>query len=300
MLKLIMTKGLPASGKSTWAKTFIAERTTDYGEKWKRINKDDLRAMLDNGAWSRENEEFILESRDMLITTAMLHKFNVIVDDTNLVPKHEQSLKDQVRLISGNDEKIGISEPVDVKFEVKDFTDVPLETCIYRDSQRANAVGKKVIMQMYNQYLKPVPPVVTYDPKLPTCIVCDLDGTLALFGKKNPYDRDFENDWVNEPVANIIRTYGLSGIKIIFVSGRTDKYKGETMDWLTKNKLDFAEPIMRKDGDVRKDVVVKTEIYAEHIKNKYNVMFVLDDRDQVVNFWRSLGLPCFQVAEGDF
>ena len=50
-MKLIMTKGLPASGKSTWAKQYL-----DDNPGTKRVNKDDLRAMLDNGKWSKRNE----------------------------------------------------------------------------------------------------------------------------------------------------------------------------------------------------------------------------------------------------
>lgn len=52
MLKIILCKGLPASGKSTWTRELIDKNP----EKYKRINKDDLRAMLDNGKWSNKNE----------------------------------------------------------------------------------------------------------------------------------------------------------------------------------------------------------------------------------------------------
>jgi len=57
---------------------------------------------------------------------------------------------------------------------------------------------------------------------------------------------------------------------------------------------------MRKTGDSRKDSIVKREIFEEHIKGKYRIQFVLDDRNQVVEMWRQLGLTCLQVAEGDF
>ena len=57
---------------------------------------------------------------------------------------------------------------------------------------------------------------------------------------------------------------------------------------------------MRKTGDNRKDAIVKREIYETHIKDKYQVDYVLYDRNQVVEMWRSLGLTCLQVADGDF
>ena len=66
------------------------------------------------------------------------------------------------------------------------------------------------------------------------------------------------------------------------------------------NGVKFIDLLMRKDNDDRKDSIVKKEIYDNEILGKYNVLFVLDDRDQVVKLWRSLGLVCLQVANGDF
>ena len=57
---------------------------------------------------------------------------------------------------------------------------------------------------------------------------------------------------------------------------------------------------MRTLGDMRKDSIVKQELYEQNILGKFNVSFILDDRQQVVDMWRSLGLTVFQVAEGDF
>ncbi len=54
---------------------------------------------------------------------------------------------------------------------------------------------------------------------------------------------------------------------------------------------------MRRDKDNRKDSLVKEELYLEHVAGNYEVAFVVDDRNQVVAMWRSLGLSCFQVAE---
>ena len=82
-----------------------------------------------------------------------------------------------------------------------------------------------------------------------------------------------------------------------------------TLDWyeteMTKTGFDsygwvFDDLYMRLPNDLRKDSIVKQEIYEMCIKDKYNVLFVLDDRDQVVNMWREQGLKCLQVAEGNF
>ena len=285
MNKIIMMKGLPASGKSTWAKQFLRDRNF-LGEKWKRVNKDDLRAMLDESRWSRENEKFVLALRDDLIVLAIVKGYNVIVDDTNYAPKHEESFRE-------------VAKRWKVGFEIKDFSDVSPEECIKRDLARPNSVGSKVIMQMYNQYIKPKAEPIKKNPQLPLCIVCDLDGTLCLFDG-DPYERDFTQDRVNEPVADIVRRFAESGTKVFYVSGRKDKFRGQTEQWLKKYMLDYASPLMRKTDDERKDAIVKKEIYEESIKGKYNVQFVLDDRNQMVDMWRSLGITCLQVAEGDF
>ena len=131
-------------------------------------------------------------------------------------------------------------------------------------------------------------------------IICDLDGTLALFGDANPYDRDFSKDTLNPAVADVLKRYHKDKIEILIVSGRSDKFKEMTLKWLETNKIPFTWLTMRKEGDVRKDVIVKQEIYEVTIKYLYKVLFVLDDRNQVVEFWRSQGLTCFQVAEGNF
>lgn len=65
----------------------------------------------------------------------------------------------------------------------------------------------------------------------------------------------------------------------------------------TKN---YEALYLRPNGDKRKDYVVKRQIYEESVKDKFNVLFVLEDRDQVVKMWREIGLTCFQVEYGDF
>lgn len=277
--KIIMTKGLPASGKSTWAREMCAQG-------YKRVNKDDLRAMIDDGKWSKGNEKFVLSMRDFLVRSAIKQGHSVIVDDTNLDQSHEVTLR-------------GIADDLAVEFEIKDFTDVPLSVCLERDSKRPNSVGKKVIMDMYNRYLKPTIPLVKFDPSLPDAIICDLDGTLAIHNGRSPYDTDkCDTDLVNMPVYQIICRY--QDQAIFFVSGREDKFREKTKEWLKETGINYNDLLMRKTGDIRNDAIVKQEIYENSIKGRFNIVFVLDDRDRVVNMWREQGLTCLQVAPGDF
>ena len=57
---------------------------------------------------------------------------------------------------------------------------------------------------------------------------------------------------------------------------------------------------MRKKGDMRKDAVIKKEMFEKHVKNNFNVCFIFDDRQLVVEMWREMGITCLQVAPGDF
>lgn len=280
--RVIILKGLPACGKSTWCREMLRKNPGQY----KRISKDDLRAMLDDGVWGKANERFILNVRDALILLALRESYSVLVDDTNLHRKHEETIRE---LVKGQ-----------AVVEIKDFTDVPLEECIARDKRRANYVGEDVIRSMYREFLRPPLPALVIDPTLPQAIICDLDGTLALLNGRNPYDAaQCEQDRVNRPVADILRRYEKT-LSILLVSGRKELHREQTKRWLAAHDISYSELWMRRTDDNRKDALIKREIYDEQIAGKYSILFVLDDRDQVVDFWRSLGLTCLQVAEGDF
>lgn len=276
---VILLRGLPASGKTTYAKKLMEE----HPGKLKRISRSEMRDMLDFGRYNKENEQFILAVRDRLIIQALEAGYGVIVDDTNLAPEHVQAIRD---LVVGQ-ATVGI----------KDFTDVPLEECIRRDKLRQTPVGEQVIRKMHNQhlYVKPEPPA--YIEGLPDVLICDIDGTLALPNGRNPYDASLcEDDLVNPVIWDILA----KGYPALLVTGRSEKHRPQTERWLKKHGIGYARLFMRQDGDSRKDTIVKQEIYQEHIVGQYNVKYVLEDRAQMVAAYRALGLTVLQVADGDY
>lgn len=133
-------------------------------------------------------------------------------------------------------------------------------------------------------------------------ITCDIDGTLAHMQDRSPYDWDkVGDDVVDKTIKEILRTfYSTSEYAIILISGRNDVCRQITERWLSKNYIFYDALYMRNHNDCRPDEVIKKEIYDKHIKDKYDVEFVLDDRNKVVKMWRGIGLKCLQVAEGDF
>lgn len=279
MKKVIILKGLPGSGKSTWARKMVDDHPGEY----KRVNKDDLRDMLDNGRQGKGNEQFILHIRDSIILTALQEGKSVIVDDTNLNPIHEKHIRDMV----GDSAQI----------EIKVFS-TTVEECVARDKARGEkSVGEKVIRGMFNRYMRNNDVSET----LPDAIIVDIDGTLAKMADRSPYEWErVGEDELHYHIADLINKYSSFGVKILIVTGRDGSSQELTKQWLSKHKIHWDKFFIRPAKNREKDTVIKKRIFEQEIRQKYHVLFVLDDRQQVVDMWRSLGLPCFQVAEGDF
>jgi predicted kinase len=285
--KLLLLKGLPASGKSTYAKELA-------NSGWLRVNKDDLRAMLHNGKWSKRNEDVVLTLRDDIILQGMMNGAPVVVDDTNLHPKHEETIRRMVADFN----TAGIHE---YTFETK-FFDVSVDECIKRDLARPVSVGAKVIRDMHNQFLRPAVSPPTYIEDAPNVLIVDIDGTLAHMTNRSPYDyTKVSTDTLDSTVAELVRTYDrMLDVGPVIVSGRDASCRSDTEKWLKDNHIRYRALYMRDAGDKRDDRIVKQEIYDNNIKGVFNVLFVLDDRDRVVRMWRDNGLKVLQVAEGDF
>jgi predicted kinase len=287
---VFLTVGLQASGKTTWAEKFLLTHSN-----YRRVNRDLLRRMAFGGevmaqkTWKPKQEKLIVEMRDLMIMTYLKNGHSVIVDDTNLNPKILPHIQDLVCAGFG---------PVIV--EQVDFTDVPLYVCLERDKNRQNWVGEEVIKKTYYQYLCQPPQEKVWGEDLPKIIVCDLDGTLAEIGDRDPYDASkCELDTLNGAVYDVL--YSLeSRYPVVLISGRQEKDRLPTERWLVKHQVPYTALYMRETGDTRPDDVVKKELYEQHIKDKYFIHFVLDDRTRVVNLWRNLGYKCFQVAPHDF
>ncbi len=134
-------------------------------------------------------------------------------------------------------------------------------------------------------------------------VLVDIDGTLALrTGDRSPYDWDrVGEDEPNPPVIELVQIIHAAGRhRIILMSGRDERCRWQTEMWLHAQQVPFDELHMRAVKDNRKDSIVKEELYRQHVEGKFDVAWVVDDRRQVVEMWRSLGLTVLQCAEGDF
>ena len=141
-------------------------------------------------------------------------------------------------------------------------------------------------------------------------IIIDLDGTLANCEhrrhhlEKSPKDwasfyaemhYDQPQDWCRRLIA-AMEQYA----EILIVSGRPSSYRATTISWLLSHNIIWTDLLMRAEGDFRADNIVKEELYRERIAPIYDVLFAVDDRQQVVDMWRSLGITTLQCAPGNF
>jgi predicted kinase len=294
--RLLITRGLPASGKTTFAR-----KLQPYVV---RVGRDDLRVMLHGRRLFTQWAEGQVTAVQRTVVEALLRAgASVIVDDTNLRPATARGWAEMAARFGAT-------------FEVHDFTDVPLEECLRRDADRPAdlRVGETAIRNMYDRYLKnrnlplPVPFVepdeASYepDPDLPPAILVDIDGTVALMGSRSPYDwHRVGEDVPNQAVIDAVRAMHSAGNAIVFCTGRDEDARRETEAWL---ELFVGVPyeglLMRPRGDSRRDSVVKQELFEQDIRDRWRIVGVFDDRQHVVRMWRSLGLTVFQVAEGDY
>lgn len=302
---LHVTRGLPAAGKTTWAKAWVLDDPLTRA----RVNRDDLRAMMFiKPTYEWQQEQQVTAVQRAAVRDLLTGGYDVVVDDMHLRPKYVQEWH---RFVSTHGAVVELHEfPVDV------------DEAIRRDADRHRTVGAEFIRHQAGKYLPkgrflPVtfneatadqPSVDPYDPDpgLPWAIIVDVDGTVA---RKAPgrdiYDlTKVSQDLPNWRVIEAVQSAKRDGLEVIYCTGRQDTHGGQvrvdTALWLADHVEVPGMLLMRADGDQRRDAIVKRELFDQHIRHRYNVRRVYDDRQQVVDMWRGLGLTCMQVAPGDF
>lgn len=147
-------------------------------------------------------------------------------------------------------------------------------------------------------------------PSTPNCFVFDIDGTLADNSHRARHLKKVTKDWdayhaevMADRVIPHMRqlVWALCDSLLVFCSGRHESLRRQTTDWFLREGLVVPRNLyMRKDGDHRPDHVVKRELLAEMRADGFEPIMVFDDRNSVVKMWREAGVPCAQVADGDF
>lgn len=313
--KLILTRGIQGSGKSTWAKQWCHEDP----EHRVRFNNDDIRNMLGD-YWIPSRENLVKDLKNTFARASMLSGKDIIIDNMNLNPKEIEYWE---RLVEYNNDyytrRRGENPPqYQAKYfyelEFKDFF-IPVEECIRRDAMRPNPIGEKVIKETWRRYrnfiissdikemLKNKAEYV--DGGKPVILV-DMDATLCLNTSGRPFYGENSasgmlKDTPVEEICRLVRQMGEHCL-VFIVTGRegTTEVVDATKEWLKKNEIPSDAMFFRPVGDYSPGPDCKRRIYEENIKGKYNVQFVLDDSSKCVKMWREQGLICLQPNEGKF
>lgn len=301
--KIILTRGIPGSGKSTWAKQFVAEDK----EHRIRLNWDDMRNMM--GPYWVPSREFVNKKMLWTAINAIAYDsetwYTVVIDNMNLNPK---GYEEYYYWLKYYNEYIEPYNKV-CELEFKDFF-IPIEECIRRDALRTNPIGEKTIKDIWNKYKhfiqttsveKYVNNLININPDNPTCIVIDMDSTMCFnINKRAWYGEGSTEEMINDvPNLGVIKCIEIlqNYFPIIVATGRDTSQIEVTKQWLNKYNIKPKEFYFRKKGDYRKGVIVKKEQITQILEN-YNIMVIFEDSQPIVDMYREMGLTVLQPNKG--
>lgn len=308
MAKIIVTRGLPGVGKSSFAKHYQAMNAPTA-----IVERDAIRIEFSGKGYTGdiEFEKKVTEIQHKRVKRCLADGIDVIVSDTHLP---DRSVKVWMQ----------IAHEMGAEVDVMDFRAIPLTDVLEANAKRHGTdkyVPVSVIMEKHERFIagRDLKTPVQFTPKTAKesnfvsrkydqgtkgqAYIFDIDGTLAL----NTSGREWHDgskahlDSVNEDVAAALYSHYNSGDVIIIVTARGEEHVDVTRKWLEDKDIKFDHFYCRKAGDRRDDFLIKHELFWDNIAPfGYKIAGVYDDRQCVVDMWRSMGLTCFQVAPGDF
>lgn len=280
-MQAIVTVGVSASGKTTFAKEMEKQGYRDINRDWIRFNLVKPGANWSSYKFNKTNEDQVTEIQGQMIMESWSNGENIVISDTNLNAGVRTELIKKLR-------DIGYST------EIHSFP-ITREMAVKRDNLRQNGVGQDIIyrqMQKWYEYTGRITYVA--DESLPKAVIFDVDGTIAQMNGRGPFDwHRVGEDEPREMIIQMLHCYCDRGYEIIICSGRDEVCREETIQWLDDHvgHWSWDELHMRKKDDYRKDNVVKEEIFWTNLAHRYNICGVVDDRPQVVRLWLELKIP---------
>lgn len=142
-------------------------------------------------------------------------------------------------------------------------------------------------------------------------IIFDVDGTLMDIEHRRQFvtqrPKDFKSfrehtqfDTRKEDIFAVADALQAQGHRILISTGRIKSEHDITVKQIRDGGIDFEAIYMRSDTDYRPDDELKEGYLEKMRRDGYNPTMAFDDRQRVVDMFRSKGLTVFQVAEGDF
>ena len=295
--KIILTRGIQGSGKSTWAKAWVAEDP----EHRIRINNDDLRNMF-GVYWVPSREDVVTKAKKEIAIYAMDKGYDIVIDNMNLNPKEIQYWETVVNYHNGY-----MGKEIKYEIEFKDFF-IPIEECIRRDAVRSNPIGEKVIRDTWRRYKhfiqtseveRYVNNLRLWDSGKPMCVVIDMDSTVCFNTSKRPWFGDGSTEAMIDDVPNhgVVELVKAQEYPVVVCTGRNKDQHKVTREWLANQGIHPIAYYMRENGDYRKGVEVKAELMNQ-ILDEYNVLVVFEDCEPIVQKYREMGLTVLQPNKG--
>lgn len=311
--KIIVNIGISGSGKSTFSSLYVKENPRTI-----IVSRDEFRKSMFGYCDETYNEYYKLhkeqiENNEAVVSDfcnnqiehALRNGYDVICDNTHLQKKYVNEYK-----------QFGV--PIELK-----FYDIDKTEAIRRDSNRTKSIGIEVISKQYisysiidqEQWLKDIEDFnnelysiccnckkIEYDFDKRDAIIFDIDGTLAIKGNRSPYD--WKKVYNDKPNFNVLFSYkqlrNLYECDLFICSGRDEICRDLTEHWLSLYEIDDYEKLyMRPLNNCDKDWKIKSEFWRE-IQKTHNIIYMVDDRNQVVDFARRLGYDVHQVNYGNF
>lgn len=144
--------------------------------------------------------------------------------------------------------------------------------------------------------------------------IFDIDGTLAdathrlhhILGKEvkdwDAWDSETDGDTPIIPIIGILQALWDHNHEIMLLTGRNERVRLQTENWLEQHNIWYDHLIMRQHGDHRDDNIVKLEALEKFLKENPDkkVQTIFEDRRRLVVAFREAGYHVCQVDEGDF
>lgn len=266
MARMIILRGIPGSGKSTWR--------DESGLSF--VNMDTLRQEC--RGYSEREVRIVHDERILFFLDKGI---DFIIDNTHIKNHSYQKY-------------LAWAGEAGYETYVKLFK-TDLQTCIERNSQRDNPVPLSVLLRMAHDFGYDLRQVFRIGPdqndKIPTIIV-DLDGAQD----ENASCLGISSDRKNETVASITQKFYDSTL-VLLVSGREETYRAQTETWLEEHQVPYDWLLMRPFYDKSDDDLVKKTLFNTYVAPYCRVLFCVHDHPDAYHTWRALGLTCFQIQE---
>ena len=301
MKKAFVTIGCSASGKSSYAETLelqgvyrlerdiiresiLASKNPNYKREYENLYR----------YWNFKWEDEVTRVFNDTLAHLAEHDTDVIISDTNLNKGRRNTL---------------IKTLEDLGYEVEIIVfgrELTLQELWKRDTYRKNTVGHHVVARQYSQFREEFPKYTKKPVVGPAdTVIFDIDGTLATMVDRGAFEwAKVGNDEYNHLIFSALKSYADTGCNIILMSGRDEVCRPETEEWFENwfSAYEFCgvpeyKLFMRPQNDMRKDSIIKLELFQKHVDGNFNVLGVFDDRPSVCrDVWMELGFRVYHCA----